>query len=456
MFESSRFTTVVTQDTHGRLLRAADNSQPIARAETHRGAVTAVQAALAELNAGYLVGAEVDGFYGNRTFRAVETFQRDYGLMADGVVGRQVMTQLDSMYSGAVRRAPQGVSVHIGVDRVDPAHYGDPMTLPSCENDAKAMRDLAEAVGYDPLLFINEEATTANFSAFMRSAALNLFAGDCLLVTFSGHGSQLPNSSDDEEPDLLDETLCFYDRMLVDDEFHALLGDLREGVRVHVVFDSCHSGTALKAIMITPDEAAEQQRARYQQDVETALSKTLPYLGSTTGEGAGEGAGAEQPSAVPIAAGSLEKALDGEKPELVEPPKADAEKDKEIATLFGDLYHDMSFGKGKFLEGSQVYDRNKVVYDTIQDLVGSKGESPLSCTVTSLSACDDPQTTPAGNPLSLFTYNITQAWGTGYPGSYSQFHRALRDRARPDATPQLNAYGSGGAQARLRERPFVF
>jgi peptidoglycan hydrolase-like protein with peptidoglycan-binding domain len=456
MLQSSRFTTVVTQDTRDRLLRAADNSQPIARAETHRGAVTALQAALAELNAGYLVGAEVDGFFGNRTFRAVETFQRDYGLMADGVCGRQVLTQLDSMYSGAVRRAPQGVSVHIGVDRVDAAHYGSPMTLPSCENDAKAMRDLAEAVGYDPLLFVNEQATTANFSAFMRSAALNLFAGDCLLVTFSGHGSQLPNSSDDEEPDLLDETLCFYDRMLVDDEFHALLADLREGVRVHVVFDSCHSGTAVKAIMIGLDEAAEQQRARYQQEVETALSKTLPYLGTVAPAGEGGRQGAEQPSAVPIAADSLAKALDGEKPELVTPPKPDAEKDKEIAALFGELYHDLSFGKSKFIEGAQVYDRNKVVYDTIQDLVGSKGESALSCTVTSLSACDDPQTTPAGNPLSLFTYNITQAWGSGYAGSYSQFHRALRDRARPDATPQLNSYGSGGAQARLRERPFVF
>ncbi|MFD2091138.1 peptidoglycan-binding protein [Blastococcus deserti] len=454
MFQSSRFTTVVTQDTRDRLTRAVDNSKPVARGETHRGAVTAIQAALAELNSGYLVGAEVDGYFGNRTSRAVEVFQRDYGLIADGVVGRQVLTQLDSIYSGTVRRAPHGVSVHIGVDRVDPGHYGDPMTLPSCENDAKAMRDLAESIGYDTLLFVNEQATTANFCAFLRSAAVNLFAGDSMFATFSGHGGRLPNASDDEEPDLLDETLCFYDRMLLDDELYAMLGDLREGVRVHVVFDSCHSGTALKNIMITPDEAAEEQRRRYVEGVATALSKTLPFTGA--GPDAGEGGEDGGPSPIPIVPAFLEKALDGEKPELVDPPKGDAAKDEVIAALFGDLYHDTSFGKGKFLEGTQVYDRNKAVYDTVLDLVGSKAQGQLPCTVTSLSACDDPQTTPAGNPLSLFTFNLTQAWSGGYPGSYSQFLRALRERSRPDATPQLNAYGSGGALARLHERPFVF
>ena len=49
----------------------------------------------------------------------------------------------------------------------------------------------------------------------MRGAITDSFAGDSVLITFSGHGSQLPNNSDDQETDSLDETLCFYDRMFV-------------------------------------------------------------------------------------------------------------------------------------------------------------------------------------------------------------------------------------------------
>jgi hypothetical protein len=447
MFKSSRFNTIVTDDTRARLLRAQDNTQPIARGEAHRGAVVAIQAALSALNTTYLVGAEIDGYYGARTYQAVEAFQRDYGLIADGMVGHQVLDQLDAMFSGEIMRAPHAVSVHVGVDRVDPAHYGAPMTLPSCENDAKAMFNLAEALGYDALVLANEQATTANFTAFMRSAASNLFSGDCLLATFSGHGGQMPNTSSDDEPDLLDETMCFYDRMLVDDEFYALLAELRAGVRVHIALDSCHSGTAVKALVVSPDEDPEPQRVRYVEDV----SKSLVAVGTIAADD--EFAAAQ----IQIKTDSLDKALDGERPDLVDKEKPDPALDKEIAELFGDLYTRSSFGKVKFLDGTQVYDRNPVLYDTVKDIVGSRENAELSCTVTSLSACSDAQTTPAGNPLSLFTFNLTQTWGTGgFRGSYSQFHRAMKDRSRPDATPQLNFYGSGGSEARLGERPFMF
>lgn len=446
MFKSSRFNTIVTDETRARLLRAQDNTEPIARGERNRGAVVAVQAALSALNQTYLVPAEIDGWFGSRTYQAVEAFQRDYGLIADGVVGRQVLNQLDAMFSGEVMRAPHAVSVHVGVDRVDTLHYGAPMTLPSCENDAKAMFALAEALGYDALVLANEQATTGNFVAFMRSAADSLFSGDCLLVTFSGHGGQLPNTSSDDEPDLSDETMCFYDRMLIDDEFYALLANLRAGVRVHIVLDSCHSGTAVKQIMVSPDDEPEPQRLRYVEEV----SKSLATVGVA-------GDGAADTGHVPIKADSLDKALSGERPDLVDQQRPGAELDKEIAELFGDLYAGSSFGTVKFLEGTQVYEKNSVLYDTVKDIVGGKENAELSCTVTSLSACSDAQTTPAGNPLSLFTFNLTQTLGSsGYRGSYSQLHRAMKGRSRPDATPQLNFYGSGGAEARLQERPFMF
>ena len=89
MLVSNRFTKSVTKATSQRFEAILDNSQPMTRREAHKGAVVAVQSALADLNKGYLMQAEVDGFYGSRTAEAVELFQRDYGLFADGVVGRQ-------------------------------------------------------------------------------------------------------------------------------------------------------------------------------------------------------------------------------------------------------------------------------------------------------------------------------------------------------------------------------
>src|SRR5207253_1514204 len=119
----------------------------------------------------------------------------------------------------------------------DPAHYGADFALSSCVNDAHKMREIAESIGYDAIIYENEDATVSNFTSFMRNAISTLIDGDSLLISCSCHGSRLPNNSPDVEDDNLDETLCFYDRMFVDDEFYALLGQFREGVRVHGIFD---------------------------------------------------------------------------------------------------------------------------------------------------------------------------------------------------------------------------
>ena len=102
MFQSNRFNTVVTNETRERLLCAQNNSPPIAQGESHRGAVVAIQSAIAALNPGYMLGSGIDGFFGPRTGNAVEAFQRDYGLVADRIVGKQTLNQLDSLFSGGM------------------------------------------------------------------------------------------------------------------------------------------------------------------------------------------------------------------------------------------------------------------------------------------------------------------------------------------------------------------
>ncbi len=449
MLRSNRFTTVVTPATADRLARAHENAPPIARRERNRGAVVAVQTALASLNNGYMSGAEIDGYFGNRTAAAVEAFQRDYGLIADGIVGAQVLGQLDQIFAGDAARPPHGVSLHIGVDRVDPGHYGSDLALPSCVNDAREMATIASRLGYDTAVLENAQATCSNVAGFLRNAAVNLFAGDAFFFTYSGHGSQVPNDGDDTEPDLRDETLVLYDRMLVDDEIFSLLGEFREGVRVHLVFDSCHSGTAFKQLA-SPDalDMIDASRAAFRKDAEAGM-KSLPDMHMPKS--------LEPDLTKPIAAKSLAKALAGERPRTVEPQEGADDVMSQTADLFADLAVKTLTGTAKFVTGEQIYETNKDVYDAVRAAVGSKERDQLDCTVTAFSAAMDNQTTPAGNPLSLFTFNISQAWSRGtFPGSYSDFHRAVLSRSRADATPQLTPDGSMGAEARLYERPFAF
>ena len=446
MFKASRFSTIPTKNCRNRLESALSNRRPIGRGERHRAAVIAIQSALADLNRGYLLSAEVDGYFGSRTYAGVEAFQRDYGLVADGQVGKQTLTQLDTLFSGDVLRQAMGVSIHIGVDIVDADHYGDSFPLASCENDARKMHGIAEALGYDALTFVNEDATVLNFTGFMRNAIDNLYDGDSLFVSFSGHGSQIPNTSVDAEDDNRDETLCFYDRMLVDDELYALLAQFREGVRVHLAFDSCHSGTVAKRL-----EVLESERQDY-------MTKSLTSIKSLNNIGEGVSDNDEVLlDMMPISGKNLSKTLGGDQPELMKAARPKEDSSENIASLFADLYNEENAGKSKNIEFfAGIYERNKALYDTVKNLVGPKEAKQLLCSVVSLSACQDSQTTPAGAVLSLFTANINNVWSSGgFEGSYREFHKSIVNSTdRLDVVPAINTYGSNRALVRLYERPF--
>jgi hypothetical protein len=458
MLSAQRFTTVPTRACRDRLEQAATNEKPIARGERNRSAVIAIQSALSDLNHNYLLPAEVDGYFGPRTFAAVEAFQRDYGLAADGIVGRQTMTQLDTLFSSDVVRKPVGRSVHIGVDHLDPNHYGADFALGSCVNDARKMQEIARALGYDATTLENENATTANFTGFVRQAITDLFGGDSLLITFSGHGSQIPNGSGDDEPDLLDETLCFYDRMLIDDELYALLAQLRESVRVHAVFDSCHSGTVYKDILQAVPKSFEDIQKDYFDDTIGGLKELTTVTAVEVVVAGDEASGAV--SGLPITSDSLSKAVDGEKPDLMGPPAPKKDLSEDVASLFAELNAGAVTGKSKAIENADsfpIYDNNKALYDAIRTAVGSQDGVNLSCSLVTLSACQDAQTTPAGQVYSLFTYNVTSAWDSGsFDGSYSEFQSRLKGVSPPTSTPEMHSDGIGRGEARLFERPFAF
>lgn len=144
----------------------------------------------------------------------------------------------------------KGISLHIGLNSVDPAHYnGWDGQLRACENDARDMQAIATKKGYDTKLVLTTDATSANVLQALDDAGSQLSGGDIFFLTYSGHGGQVPDTNADEPgEEAKDETWVLYDRQLVDDELYKFWGSLEPGVRVFVLSDSCHSGSVTRDI----------------------------------------------------------------------------------------------------------------------------------------------------------------------------------------------------------------
>jgi hypothetical protein len=157
----------------------------------------------------------------------------------------------------------KGISLHIGLNRVDSTHYGGwDGALTACEADAKDMLAIAKEQKFSSKIVLTKAATSANVISAISSAASALQAGDIFWLTYSGHGGQVPDTNQDE-PDRQDETWVLYDRELVDDELYALWGRFKAGVRIAVLSDSCHSGSVVRAMPPRPGRAgAVAARAR--------------------------------------------------------------------------------------------------------------------------------------------------------------------------------------------------
>lgn len=142
----------------------------------------------------------------------------------------------------------QGVSLHLGLNRVDPAHYGGwDGQLTACEADAGDMQAIAKAQGFTATKLLTRQVTAATVINAIQQAAGKLKRGDLFLLSYSGHGGQVPDTNHDEA-DRQDETWVLYDRELIDDELYALWGKFAAGVRIAVLSDSCHSGTVARVM----------------------------------------------------------------------------------------------------------------------------------------------------------------------------------------------------------------
>lgn len=133
-------------------------------------------------------------------------------------------------------------------------HYQMPGNdLQGCVNDVNNMRSLLLSLGFSVMrikTMIDKQATKKHIMDAMVKMVRGAKAKDHLVFLFSGHGSQVPDTNGDEA-DRMDEVICPHDfswsNYIKDDDW-SFLADLNSRATLDVLFDSCHSGTGLRAM----------------------------------------------------------------------------------------------------------------------------------------------------------------------------------------------------------------
>ena len=138
-------------------------------------------------------------------------------------------------------------SLHIGINDY-PGRKND---LKGCVNDAKAWdKRLRENDGFETVVLLDKKATYKNVTKEIGKIVKWAGEGCHVVITFSGHGTNVRDVSGDEE-DKRDEALCLYDRLLIDDDLRKALSKLDPKASLTFISDSCHSGTVTRAFINT-------------------------------------------------------------------------------------------------------------------------------------------------------------------------------------------------------------
>ena len=119
--------------------------------------------------------------------------------------------------------------------------------LSGCVNDANDWANILVNLGFDVTILTNSQVTKNTFKTSIQNTITNLVSGDVLVITYSGHGTQVYDNSGDET-DGYDEALYLYDGVFTDDEMRSILDTIKDGVHVFFISDSCFSGTISRKI----------------------------------------------------------------------------------------------------------------------------------------------------------------------------------------------------------------
>lgn len=143
-------------------------------------------------------------------------------------------------------------------------YYGSDHQLAGCIDDIDEMKEYLLQHGYTDFTMLQDSPddvqhkkpdcpTRDNMIAAMSAAVTKLQSGDTLFVHYSGHGSQL-DCVDGSKKEGVDACICPVDfdfnapdcGFIRDSQLNTLLvKQLPAGAKLRVVFDACHSGSAL-------------------------------------------------------------------------------------------------------------------------------------------------------------------------------------------------------------------
>lgn len=125
-------------------------------------------------------------------------------------------------------------------------YVGTPYELAGCYNDAVDWMNLLDDNGYEWMTLTDAHATRANILDALTDTVSKARWGGRIVVTFSGHGTWVPDYSGDEL-DRRDEAWCPDDfqasGLVTDDDLAGIFNRARTGVGILVLSDSCYSGT---------------------------------------------------------------------------------------------------------------------------------------------------------------------------------------------------------------------
>lgn len=168
-------------------------------------------------------------------------------------------------------KTTKGFSLFIGLNGVNPLHYaGWNGYLQCCENDVKGVKEIADQEGYTNIeTLLTKKATRKKVYNALQKAAELVNSNDTFLIYYSGHGSFIKDENSDED-DGQDETWCLYDGQMLDDEIYSFWNKFKNGVKILMISDSCHSGTMYK---FRPDLKNEERNKLWK---EFDKSKHMP------------------------------------------------------------------------------------------------------------------------------------------------------------------------------------
>jgi metacaspase-1 len=294
----------------------------------------------------------------------------------------------------AASKAATGLSLHIGLNSVSTSHYGGwSGDLAACEFDAKDLAALATGQGMKPTVLLTKDGTRAKTLAALRAVAAKLVKGDFFMLTYSGHGGQVPDVSG-EEADKLDETWCLYDGQLIDDEMYLELSRFATGVRILVLSDSCHSGSVVRAgpplLALAPDMRSKMMPPSVGMRTYEAHKKFYDKLQTDVAKAVGD---------------------------------AKIEPDEALASL---------------------------VVSTRLTAIGKR----FSSRVILISGCQDNQSSYDGAHNGAFTERLLTVWNRGkFSGNYASFHAQIK--AGMPAIQSPNLFTLGPVVTFLRQSPFT-